>query len=310
VFDHCDRPQVVLESGRHETTTISVDSRRRNCIRSGAARLRNHYLNRFLTIAAALFGCISGTQAGAFPQSDSGTTLEVFRTEASSSPQSSSSDSHHGKSLRPAETGGEQPALQVFQGDDSPYPPKSPSDLEHAKSLVRSIAAGGQTRLQLLSRSPDVELKAFRHGSKYPELYSVWFDEGLVYPGSYSQALTLWQTRDAKHAKAEVEAYKKRFPQLGLETFQTENSPFPPRSYSDMEHAKSLVGGIELGGLTTLQLLSHPPDVELQAFRLGSAYPELYSIWFDSGIVYPGSYQQALRLGLTRHPLTVFKALH
>jgi len=198
----------------------------------------------------------------------------------------------------------------MFQGDESPSRPKSPSDLQHAKALVRAIAAGGQTTPQLLSRSPDVELKAFRRGSAYPELYSVWFDEGTVYPGSYAQALLLWQTRDAKHAKALEEAYTKDFQQLVLEAFETVNSPFLPRSYSDLEHAKSLVRGIELGRQTSLQLLGHPPDVELKAFRLGSAYPELYSIWFDSGIVYPGSYQQALRLGLTGHPLQVFKALH
>jgi hypothetical protein len=236
-------------------------------------------LNRFLSIIVAftaLCGCTSAAQTASGP---GGIGIDV-------------------------------PNLEVFQSDYSPSPPRSSSDLARAKALVLAIEGGGQAKLQLLSHAPDVELQAFRRGSKYPELYSVWFDQGLVYPGSYAQALLLWETRDAQHYKAVVEHYQKDRQQLSLEGFNTSNSPFLARSYSDLEHAESLVNGIEPGRQTSLQLLSHPPDVELQGFRLGTAYPELYSVWFDSGIVYPGSYQQALRLGLTRHPLTVFKALH
>jgi hypothetical protein len=94
-----------------------------------------------------------------------------------------------------------------------------------------------------------------------------------------------------------------------LELFRADDSPSPPRSSSDLEQAKSLVQAIGGGAQTKLELLNHTPDVELQVFRLGSVYPELYSVWFSSGIVYPGSYQQALLLGLTRRRLLVFKVV-
>ncbi len=47
------------------------------------------------------------------------------------------------------------------------------------------------------------------------------------------------------------------------------------------------------------------PDVEVQAFRLGSEYPELYSVWLKRGWVLPGSYEQLERLGLAGKPIRV-----
>jgi len=70
-------------------------------------------------------------------------------------------------------------------------------------------------------------------------------------------------------------------------------------------HARNLIQALD-AGRPLKERLTAPPDIELQAFRLGSEHPELYSVWLERRIVYAGSYQQAVGLGLANQPLPVF----
>ena len=69
--------------------------------------------------------------------------------------------------------------------------------------------------------------------------------------------------------------------------------------------AKALLQRISEARLRS-QVVRRAPVVETQAFQLGSEYPELYSVWLKEGMIYPGSYQQAKRLGLADKPLSLF----
>lgn len=87
----------------------------------------------------------------------------------------------------------------------------------------------------------------------------------------------------------------------GFEAFQVRGEP-PMNEVARAKELLQRLGGSPLKN----QVLRRAPDVELQAFPLGSEYPELYSVWLKEGWIYPGSYQQAKRLGLTNQTLRLF----
>ena len=88
--------------------------------------------------------------------------------------------------------------------------------------------------------------------------------------------------------------------QRGFEAFRYRGEP----SAAASDQVSVLLRRLE-GCPTRAERLGQPPDVEVQAFRLGSEYPELYSVWLKRGWVLPGSYAQLARLGLVGKPVRV-----